>query len=319
MIDVRAMEVFEAAMACGSMTAAARQIGIGQPAVTRLVKDLEAEVGFQLFQRNGPRISPTDQGLRFYEEVQRVLSNMRQIRERATAIREDCEPSIDIAATPTMSGGLLSPALARMPVRLPHFVNAQTMDAEHVVRALRNRTADFGMSAFPLEHAGLKAHVICEARVVAVLPADHPLAARDVYSLSEMSGQRLVTVGNAFRLRRSISAALRAEGVEVTSEFSTNSSLNAVMAARSGLGVALVDPVTAFGIPVEGVAVLPIDHPIPFAWGLLSPSDRVLNKTLSSFVESFRDASAAVVPGCTFHDAADDVALRHVNSLAEEI
>lgn len=81
--DLKVMEAFLAAMSCGSMTKAAAYLGVGQPAVTRMIKELEVTVGFPLFHRNGPRISPTDRGLRFHEEVQRVVAGLRQIGQRA--------------------------------------------------------------------------------------------------------------------------------------------------------------------------------------------------------------------------------------------
>jgi DNA-binding transcriptional LysR family regulator len=318
LFDLKALEAFQAAMASGSMTEAARQLGIGQPAVTRLVKDLEAAAGFQLFHRNGPRISPTDRGLRFYEEVQRLMSGMRQIRERADAIREAREPSLDIAATPTMAGGLLGPALALMGDVLPGIVNAQTMDAEHVVRSLRARTADFGISAFPLEHAGLTGHVICQSRVIAVVAENDPLAAGETVSLEALATRRLVTVGNVHRLRRAIEVELIRSDVRPRGEFATNSSLNAVMAARAGLGLALVDPVTAFGIPIEGVVARPLDVEIPYLWGLFSASDRVLNRPMTYFVEGFRQACADIIPGCVFHDAADSGTIRRIAARGPE-
>lgn len=305
LFDLRALEAFQAAMASGSMTEASRQLGIGQPAVTRLVKHLEQSVGFELFHRNGPRISPTDRGLRFYEEVQRLMTGLQQIRKRADAIRDAREPSLDIAATPTMSGGVLGPALAHMGRAMPDIVNARTMDAEHVVRSLRARAADLGIAAFPLEHAGLAGHVICKSRVVAVLAEDDPLAADEAIDLSAFAGRRLVTVGNAYRLRGVIETELDRAGVRPMEEFSTNSSLNAVMAARAGLGLALVDPVTALGIPVTNVAVRRLSVEIPYFWGLFSAADRSLNKSMSLFVDGFRRACLDTVPDCEFREPGD--------------
>lgn len=187
--DVRALEAFEAAMSCGSMTGAARKLGVGQPAVTRLVRDLEAEVGFQLFHRNGPRISPTDRGLRFHEEVQRVIAGLRQVRGRAEAIREERLPSLDIAATPTMAGGLIGPSLQALGDELPDHMDLQTMSAEHVVRAVRSRTSDFGVAAYPLDHMGLERHVICESRLVAVVSESAPEA--DLNSAAPLPLSRL--------------------------------------------------------------------------------------------------------------------------------
>lgn len=308
--DLRVLEAFLAAMSCGSMTKAAVSLGVGQPAVTRMIKDLETAVGFQLFHRNGPRISPTDRGLRFHEEVQRIVAGLRQIGQRAEAIRTEKIASIDVAATPTMAAGLSGPALMALGEDLPQQVNVQTMNAEHVIRALRSRTADFGIAANPIDHAGIVRHVVCESRLVGVVAANSPLAEADrPLPLSIFADQRLITVGNAFRIRSTIDQALRAQGIKPHSEFTTNTSLNAVMAARSGLGVALVDPVTAHGVPVEGTRVLPLETRIPYVWGLLSDADRALSRHLSSFVDAFREACLATVPDCVVISTGGDSTL----------
>lgn len=308
--DLRVLEAFLAAMSCGSMTKAAVSLGVGQPAVTRMIKDLETAVGFQLFHRNGPRISPTDRGLRFHEEVQRIVAGLRQIGQRAEAIRTEKIASIDVAATPTMAAGLSGPALMALGEDLPQQVNVQTMNAEHVIRALRSRTADFGIAANPIDHAGIVRHVVCESRLVGVVAANSPLAEADrPLQLSIFADQRLITVGNAFRIRSTIDQALRAQGIKPPSEFTTNTSLNAVMAARSGLGVALVDPVTAHGVPVEGTRVLPLETRIPYVWGLLSDADRALSRHLSSFVDAFREACMATVPDCVVISTGGDSTL----------
>lgn len=307
--DLRMLEAFQVAMACGSMTGAARQLGVGQPTVTRLVRDLEDSVGFQLFHRNGPRITPTDRGLRFYEEVVRLMAGMQQIHARAEAIRNERLPGLDVAATPTMAGGLIGPTLAALGQDLPDHVNLQTMSAENVVRALENRTADFGISAFPLDHAGLVRRVVCESRLVAALAEDDPLAQAATVPLSALDSARLITVGNAFRIRRTIDAALADHGVRPARELGTNSSLNAIMAARAGLGIAIVDPVSAFGIPVTGVAIRPLDVEIQYVWGLFTASGRAMPAPLRAFVTAFRETCAATIPSCIIRDPDDRAVL----------
>lgn len=302
LFDLKLLEALQAAMASGSMTGAAKQLGIGQPAVTRQIKDLEEAIGFPLFHRNGPRISPTERGLQFYDEVQRLMTGLHQIRERAAAIRDGRIAAIDIAATPTMAGGLLSPALARMGDSLPGVVNILTMNAEHVARALTSRTADFGLSALPLEHASLEAKVVCESRLVAAVAVGSAFDADGPLRLESLATTRLLTVGNAYRVRGKINAALAREKVVPLAEIVTNSSLNALMAARAGLGIAIVDPVTAFGIPVEGVSIRPLEIKLPYIWGLFSAAGRVLPSELLSFVVGFEGACSSIIPECVFHD-----------------
>lgn len=318
LLDLRLLSAFQAAMSCGSMTGAARQLGIGQPAVTRLVRELEESVGFRLFHRNGPRISPTERGIAFYEEVDRTMAGVHEIRARAAAIREEREPSIDLAATPTMAAGLVSPTLALMGEPLPASINVQTMNAEHVVRAVRARSAGLGLSSFPLEHDGLARRAVCESVVVAAVSEDDPLARCDVLALTSLTSRRLVTVGNIYRLRRSIDAALAAAGAMPSGTFATNSSLNAVMAVRAGLGVALVDPVTAYAIPVEGVAVRPLDRRIPYLFGLFTAADRVAAPVTERFVDVFLGACEATIPGLVVHDPADARPLARATLGADE-
>lgn len=307
--DVKTLEAFQAAMACGSMTAAAKQLGIGQPAVTRQIKELEESVGFPLFHRNGPRISPTERGLQFYGEVQRLMAGLHQIRERAAAIRDGQIAAIDIAATPTMAGGLLSPTLARMGLDLPGVVNIETMNAEHVARALTSRTADFGLSALPFEHATLEAKVICESRLVAAVAKGGASDSEEPLPLEALAAARLLTVGNAYRIRGKINGALKRQDIVPAAEIVTNSSLNAMMAARAGLGIAIIDPVTAFGIPVDGVSIRPLAVDLPYIWGLFSAAGRVLPAELLSFVAGFEAACSTTIPDCVFHDPSDIRAL----------
>ncbi|WP_339115475.1 LysR family transcriptional regulator [Thioclava sp. GXIMD2076] len=316
MMDVRALEAFEAAMSCGSMTAAAKQLNIAQPTVTRLVKELEAEVGFDLFHRNGPRITPTDKGLKFHEEARRVLGGLKLIRDRAEAIRSERQEALDIAATPTMAGGLVAPALQLLAEDLPQDVDLQTMTADHVVEALRNRTADLGIAGFPLDATGLVAHVLCESTLVVALSDRAARAYPDGrFPLRDLAGKRLISAGNRYRLRPHIDAAMQAARIRPSGSITSNSSLNAIMAARAELGVAIIDPVTAYGIPVKGTTILPLDTPIPYLWGLFSDSHRVTTPAQTRFAEMFRQVCADLIPDCRFPNPSENDAIAQTSRM----
>jgi len=139
----------------------------------------------------------------------------------------------------------------------PQQINVQTSNAEQVIRALRSCTADFGVAAIPIDHAGMGRHVVCEPRLLGVVATTSPQAqSLTPLPLSVFAHQRLITAGNTFRIRHTIDQTLQNLGIRPPSEFATNASLNATMAARSGLGIALVDPVTAYGVRIEGMKVV---------------------------------------------------------------
>lgn len=293
--DIRAMEAFVAVVSCGSMTGAGKALGISQPAVTRLVRDLETYVGFDLFQRNGPIISPTEQGMRFYEESQRVMANLDHLKERARAIKDSSISAIDIVATPTMAAGLVAPILARLSDLLPKLVHIETTNAERVVHTVRQRTADLGFSAFPVDHERLSCLAKFDSTLVAVVKTGSIYDTGEPLPLSLFSDVRLATVGNSFRVRNQIMYALNEQNIRLKAEILTNSSLNAVMAARSDLGIAICDPVTAFGVPVEGVTIRPLATHFKYSWGMFSALDSNMQDHFTQLTDAFSDVSEDIV------------------------
>ena len=113
-MELRQLEAFAAVMSTGSVTAAGRLLGRSQPAISRLLQ--RAEIGYALFSRSGPRVTPTEQGFLLYEDVERALAGMRQIRERAGEIARG-QPLL-IAATPALALPVPA-ALQRMQARTP--------------------------------------------------------------------------------------------------------------------------------------------------------------------------------------------------------
>ncbi|MEP3278130.1 MAG: LysR family transcriptional regulator [Stappiaceae bacterium] len=293
--DIRSMEAFAAVVRWGSMTAAAQKLSVSQPAVTRMVKDLEAQVGFALFERNGPKISPTTKGMKFFEESQRVMANLSQLTKRAHAIRDERIAAIGIVATPTMSAGLVAPVLARLADVLPDFVHVETTTSERVLHALRQRTADLGFSAYPGDHDRLKCLARFESRVVAVVKKGSQYDRDEPIPLSVFSTERLATICNGYGIRDAINHALEEQDIRPVSEIATNSSLSAVMAARAGLGVALCDPVTAWGVPVEGVSIRPLSSEIRYAWGLFANDENPLNYQPNLLVDACMAESEQIV------------------------
>ncbi|WP_313388320.1 LysR family transcriptional regulator, partial [Achromobacter aegrifaciens] len=113
-MELRQLEAFAAVMSTGSVTAAGRLLGRSQPAISRLLQELEAEIGYPLFARSGPRVTPTEQGFLLYDDVERALAGMQQIRSRADEIARGQAQPLLMAATSALAAGLVPDALKRI-------------------------------------------------------------------------------------------------------------------------------------------------------------------------------------------------------------
>jgi DNA-binding transcriptional LysR family regulator len=200
-------------------------------------------------------------------------------------------------------------ALARLGTRLPAELHLHSLSAEQVVQAVLSRRAELGLASLPVDHPGLETHWIGEAPCVAVLPEGDPLAAAARVPLATLAGRRLLTVANPFRLRRRVARALAQAGIEPGGVMAMNASLTALAAVRAGLGLAVVEPVTAYGVPVQGVVVRPLDVAIPFLWGVVTPLGQPLAPLVAGLIDTLRDAAAALLPGFRLCDLADRAAI----------
>ena len=305
-LDIRQLEAFAAVMSAGSITGAARLLGRSQPAVTRLIQELESDLGFALLHRSGPRITPTDKGVSFHEEIDRLMIGLRHIRDRADAIAKAKTPAIEVTATQSLAAGLVPAALARLKeADFPGQVHLRASSAEDVVQSVISRTADIGLASLPIDHPGLDIHWIGEIACVAVMRGDDDLASHDVLPLAALSQRRIITMANPFRLRRRIDNAIAEAGLVPTEMIETNASLNAVMSARAGLGVALVDPATAFGIPIDGMVVRPLDIHIPFLFGVVTSAGHPLSRTARALIDAIKDTATDLFPALISRTPAD--------------
>lgn len=106
-MNLRALRYFVAIADAGSLTAAAAAISIAQPALTRQLRELEADLGTPLFHRlpRGVRLTPA--GVTLYEAAQRILGEAQRVRQRLTRKVGDTRTTLVLGVPPTLSRVLL--------------------------------------------------------------------------------------------------------------------------------------------------------------------------------------------------------------------
>jgi len=313
-LDLRQLQAFSAVISSGSVTAAAKVLQRSQPAVTRLIQDLENTLGYPLFLRNGPRIYPTEQALRLHEYVETALTSLQQIRLRANEIWKEENTPLLIAATPSMSSGLLPVALAQ--VNLDDSVQILSDSAEQTAHAIITGQAELGISSLPLEHQGAQVHWIGQSRCVMALREDDPLAQKEQVLLTDLTSRKLITPYNPYRLRRRYEQVLRKAKVKPAGVIETNSSVNILSCIRSGLGVAIMEPVTAYGLPVAGVVIRELDVDIPYYFGGTTPQSRPPRSSVLALIDALKQAATSLLPEFICLDANEHA--RVMQSLHQE-
>src|SRR4051794_13727086 len=106
-INLRQIEAFKAVIEHSTVSTAASVLNISQPAMSKLIAHLEADAELRLFERIKGRLAPTEQGMRLYEEIDRIFSGVQQVENAIDAIHRHSQGRLVIGVMPALSGSFV--------------------------------------------------------------------------------------------------------------------------------------------------------------------------------------------------------------------
>ncbi|RWC88756.1 LysR family transcriptional regulator [Mesorhizobium sp. M00.F.Ca.ET.151.01.1.1] len=299
-METRDLQTFLAVAACGSITKAADMLGRSQPAVTRTIQDLEAELGFELLHRIGRRVQLSEEGVAFEEEARRLLMSFTELAARAKMIAAGKGRILQVATTAAIGNGLIPTALAELKdIELPYETHIGHFLSSTVAQEVRSGRAEMGFSSLPLDTPGLDVLRLYSAPVVVAMHEGDALAEFDVVPLSAFSGRRLATILNPLRFQSHITRTLAARGIETGPVIRTNTAYSALLIAIKTGVAAIIDPLTAYGLSPPGVIIRAIDITVPFYWGVLVAQNRPLRAVPQALVEAVEAVAERSIAGFT--------------------
>ena len=239
-ITLRQLRVFLAVAQQQHFRRAAESLHLSQPAVSRHVAELEAELGLKLFDRNTREVVPTDTGRYLESAISRVLDELEGVLSHVHSESERRHGKVHVASVPTLSAGLMPPCIADCSRRYPDLViqlhdEAQTM----VLESVRGGEVDFGLAIDPPTSGEFDTELILRDPFVLVCRPDHPLAQLERVAWRKLRGQRLVLLDYSSGSRRLIDHALASRGIEVDIVQQTGHTHTAFRMVEAGLGISV--------------------------------------------------------------------------------
>lgn len=295
-ITHRHIEVFRALMSTGSVTAAAQALFSSQPTVSRELARMESLLGLTLFDRVRGRLRPTAQALALFDEVQRSYVGMDRILSVASQLKQFSSGHISVLCLPVFSHSLLPGAMARFAAKHPAVSIAVTpQESPFLEQWLTSQSHDLGL----IEHAralpGTHQQLLLQADEVCVLPEGHALLAKPVLDLADFAAQPLVTFPPSDPYRQLLDSLLAQEGVLPRHVVQTHSAASVCAMVKHGLGLAVVNPLTALEYLGTGLAMRPLSYSIPFQVSLVRPERRPGNALLDRFVQALEKEAAGLL------------------------
>jgi DNA-binding transcriptional LysR family regulator len=247
--DLAALEVLLAVAHTGSLTAASRELGITQQAVSARVRAAEAQTGVALITRTPRGSALTPEGTVVAEWAARLLAVAGELDAGLAAFRRDRQTRLRVSASLTIAEQLLPGWLVSMQAAARHRgqpaaeVVLTAANSETVVGQVSRGLADLGFVEGPGRPRGLRSLVIGHDELAVVARPDHPWARRNVpVTPAELAATPLVSREEGSGTRDALAAALSAAlgrrvTLPVALALSTTSAVRSAVLAGAGPAV----------------------------------------------------------------------------------
>lgn len=280
------VEAYRAVMLAGTVSDAAHFLNVSQPGISRLIKDLERAVGFDLFTRMPGRIIPTPEGEVFFRHVQTVYHGLQSLEIAAKDIANLKHDRLRVASFPAASLGVVPEAIARLNGKYPELkVRLEVQSSARVLERVSSRQVDVGISTFPVEYPGVVVERIYEPFCKCVLPKDHPKAGHGSITIDELAEERNIGISDDLTIGIALALARQQAGLPTVSQVETTSAYAVCKMVELGLGIGVVDPLTASVFGSSGVAVLDLEPDIRFNFAIVLSEHAPRSKAMDYFVK----------------------------------
>ena len=295
-MNFRHLRTFVQVAEAGGFSRALHRLHLSQPAASRQIHALEAELGVSLFDRIGRGMRLTAEGEDLLRQSRLVLADAEALHERARALRGGDTGVLRVGATPQAIENLLASFLKRYRRRYPE-VDVHFVEDGGARLPGRLEHGDVNLAIMPTGDERFDGRLLYPMHVFAVLPRTHRLSRRSVLEITDLADDRLM-VGSGFASRVWFEAACQLAHVKPDIVLESAAPHTLIALVRAGYGIAVLP--SPASMPREAVRAVPLVHRgLPIGrWARVAwAPQRLLAPYAEGFVDDLAAYCAKTFPG----------------------
>lgn len=297
-LNFKQIEMLWAVVTSGSISAAAKQLDVTQPAISRMLSQTEAQVGIELFERIRGRLRPTKELNDLLPEIERAQKALQRVNDMTRAIADSHGGVLKVSSNPALGTHVMPLALAAFRERYPEtFLRFHTETTiQEIAEQLLSGEVDISVLSIPAEHPFLSSQTVRAGRLVAAVPAASPLAGKAVLSLAELADFPQIVVGERLHFGMLATNAFARSGLAPRIFADMPTSHLACAMVNTGTGCAIVDEFSVMHNIWPNVKVVPLAEPLPLRMHLVHAADRPLSEVAKRFAQVVRQLYRGAEP-----------------------
>ncbi|GBR52227.1 LysR family transcriptional regulator [Gluconobacter sphaericus NBRC 12467] len=284
-LNFRQIELFTTLMEQKTVSAAAVELNISQPAASKLLRNLEIDTGLELFERAKGRLWPTAEARTLYEEVSYLYHSLNKIEDVVQAIRRRKNRELVIGVLPALSTGFISRAAALYLEKNENvFLNIVSLPSIDIMRGLTNKTIDIGVIGSQELSDEITCVSLMERPMVCIMPRDHPLTAQTIITPHHLTNVPFISFSMETLTARLVRDIFQQENATLDIAHVVNTAPLLLSLVSAGLGVSIVHP---FYIPPDdaNIIVRKFSPDMKFKFRVCYPTEKKSDNLTHRFLE----------------------------------
>jgi DNA-binding transcriptional LysR family regulator len=282
--SLRDLEVLRAVIDQGGITAAAKHLGVSQPAVSRTISLLEDRSGRTFFTKDGTQAVPTAEALQLYEASGKIFESLEILQDFRWLEARDAQ--IIIATAPTLANYWLPGVVLAFREKYPATrVSITIHSSMDVIAAVANGDAEVGIAEVPNGDWGVQVRTFRRSRLVVAMQRSHPLAKKQSVGAEDFADEPMVALLKRNPLRAVLDRVLWRSGSLPNIVIETSDSATALDYVAAGQGVAVVNP---FPVVLENrhdLAFVPLDPLLEYETSIFTAAKTPMSSATRRFID----------------------------------
>lgn len=293
-MNLRQLEVFHAIMKSGSVTGAARNLHVSQPAVSAVLKHTEQQLKMKLFERRAGRLYATPEATAMLPDVNEIFGRIDTLNRIVQEMRDGMTGRVVVSTSPTLVNAYLPRAIGlfRRSNRSVH-VSIQSLPTPLAIDRVARREADLGVVYAPILDRGVESEALVDTEIACVVPKRHRLARKREIKPGDLAAESVISLGPTTMLGMLIDDQSRKAGfAPPVIGIEASSSITACLLVSEGAGVALIDRAAGMARTFNELAFRPFVPRITVPIKLIYPRDRPRSRATMQLAELLKGVSA---------------------------
>ncbi|MEI7025350.1 cidABC operon transcriptional activator CidR [Paenibacillus sp. y28] len=278
-MDVRHLQYVMEVVRCNSFTKAAEALHITQPTISKMIKNLEEELGVELFIRRGKGVELTDAGQIVFAQAQPILKSFDNLTAELSDLTHLKKGRIRFGLPPMVGANFFPGVMSRFREKYPGIhIEMVENGGKKIEAQVGDGSLDMGVVLLPVNEELFDSFVFVKEQIKLIVPPSHPLARRERVAFEELAGESFILLREDFALHDRIIAECVRSGYKprVVYESSQWDFISEMVAA--GLGIAMLPETICARLDDRRVRQLELVEPaLPWRLGMIWRKDGYLS------------------------------------------